>query len=49
MINYVIREGSDLGSVKAPLLLSAGWTDYSHNNTQVGVPTDWEQTLGRPE
>jgi len=36
-------------SVKAPLLLLAGWTDYSHNNTQDGVPTDWEQTPGRPE
>jgi hypothetical protein len=29
-----------VASVKAPLLLSAGWTDYSHNNTQDGVPTD---------
>lgn len=27
-------------SVKAPLLLFAGWTDYSHNNDQDGVPTD---------
>jgi hypothetical protein len=37
-----------VGSVKAPLLIFAGWTDYNHNNTQDGVPTDCEQTPGRP-
>jgi len=40
MMNYVIREGSNRGLCEGTTFTFAGWTDYSHNSTQDGVPTD---------